>query len=562
MAKNDYDISKAFKRIEEELIASMMRNLDHHRAMETDEGIEWTQWQVEQLSALQRYRVNNEKKYGKEFAKINKAIPQLIRMARAEGNMDQEAALMEAAAKGAKISPQDTPMTAEFFGINDRKIDALVNATINDMTQAEYAVLRKANDDYRQIIYDAQVYANVGGTTYEKAVDMATKDFLSRGIQCIEYSNGAKHTIEDYSDMAIKTATKRAYLTGEGEMRNKWGEHLVIINKRTDACPKCMPFAGKIMIDDVWSGGTAEDGPYPLLSTAIAAGLYHPRCRDSHTTYFPGISTPPEGYKKEELKEREAAYDADQKQKAAEKNAEKYERLEKYSLDLENKSLYARRADQLKSIEEKRFRTVRFRTGRQTSKEYAESKRLSDELQKRLRERFGLSTSQKTIQRIYDEAALWEKRLEDDERKYIVKYTKNAGDRKPKRLFERLNAMLRGDAEKDSKLEYIADQISSGLSRFSLEEDIICYRKSNWNMASGVDIGDVFIPKQFISTSIDEDATIKGDFSFTIYVKKGSKGALIEEISEYHDQKEFLLDKDCMYRLISKKGKHIALEVI
>lgn len=38
MALNtDYDIEKAFRAIEDELIASMMRNLDNHRA----EEIEW-----------------------------------------------------------------------------------------------------------------------------------------------------------------------------------------------------------------------------------------------------------------------------------------------------------------------------------------------------------------------------------------------------------------------------------------------------------------------------------------------------------------------------------------
>lgn len=40
MALNtDYDIEKAFKAIEDELIASMMRNLANHRAEETDMGL-------------------------------------------------------------------------------------------------------------------------------------------------------------------------------------------------------------------------------------------------------------------------------------------------------------------------------------------------------------------------------------------------------------------------------------------------------------------------------------------------------------------------------------------
>lgn len=94
--------------------------------------------------------------------------------------------------------------------------------------------------------------------------------------------------------MAIQTASKRAYLTGEGEMRQSWGISTVIMNKRANACPKCLPFVGKVLIDDVWSGGKASDGPYPLMSSAMAAGLYHPNCKDVHTTYFPELDDEPD----------------------------------------------------------------------------------------------------------------------------------------------------------------------------------------------------------------------------------------------------------------------------
>lgn len=46
-----YDITVALKKIEDELIASMIRNMDRHRAEEDKEGLLWSQWQVEQLKA-------------------------------------------------------------------------------------------------------------------------------------------------------------------------------------------------------------------------------------------------------------------------------------------------------------------------------------------------------------------------------------------------------------------------------------------------------------------------------------------------------------------------------
>ena len=44
-------------------------------------------------------------------------------------------------------------------------------------------MLRMVNDQYRRIIYNAQVYANTGAVTYEKAVDMATKKLPVRRYQ-------------------------------------------------------------------------------------------------------------------------------------------------------------------------------------------------------------------------------------------------------------------------------------------------------------------------------------------------------------------------------------------
>lgn len=365
----EYDITAAFKAIEDELIASMIRNMDRHRAGETAEGYEWSMWQAEQLKALEKYKRDNQKKYKKEFQKINGEIDLLIRKARETGNMQQEIKILEAIKKGFPAKKISKGMAGEFFRLNDRKLEALIEATTHDMEKAETAILRKAEDDYRQAIYNAQVYANTGAGTYEKAVDMATKDMLSRGINCVQYINGARHTLADYADMAIRTASKRAYLQGEGEKRQEWGIATVIVNKRGNPCPKCLPFCGKVLIDDVWSGGP-EDGvdletgkKYPLMSYAISQGLYHPRCRDSHTTYFPGISTADDTWTKEELEAIGQEYEAEQKQQYAKRQEEKYERLAEYSLDAGNQKKYAERQAQWKQQNPQGWRRQFMRNG-------------------------------------------------------------------------------------------------------------------------------------------------------------------------------------------------------
>lgn len=340
---DEYDIQEAFAAIEEELISSMMHNMKRHRVEEVTEGIEWSMWQAEQLKALEKYKKVNHKVFQKQFSVINSSIDSLINQARQQGNMDQEIEILEAIKNGFKPSRtlvKSTRTAAEFFRLNDRKINALIKATKQDFAKAEYAILRMAEDKYRKIIFDAQAYANSGAGTYEKAIDMASRDFLSAGINCIQYKNGARVNIASYAGMALRTASKRAYLTGEGEKRQEWGITTVIVNKRGAACPKCLPFVGKVFIDDVWSGGKTSDGDYPLLSSAIARGLYHPNCKDSHTTYFEGITTKPKAMTEDDVNRIANNYRQEQRQKYNARMVQRYKTLAENSLDEDDKAKY------------------------------------------------------------------------------------------------------------------------------------------------------------------------------------------------------------------------------
>ena len=338
-----YDVSRAFERIENELLESMIRNLKKHKAEETELGFEWTQWQAIQLEELQRFKLEASKKYGLEFKSMNQKIRETIAEAMMQGASDEEVNVLKAIEKGLVLN-REQGLSAGFFQANQKRLDALMNAVEHDMKTAQTAVLRYTNDQYRKIIFQSQVAASSGAITYDKAVDMATSDFLKKGINCITYSNGAVHNIASYADMAVRTASKRAYLMGEGQKRQEWGISTVILNKRFNACPLCMPFEGKVLIDDVWSGGSAKDGPYPLMSSAMAAGLYHPNCKDKHSTYFEGISPKPESRYYEEkpvIKERQLI---ENKLNHAKRQTKSYNRLAKNSLDDENQETYRARA--------------------------------------------------------------------------------------------------------------------------------------------------------------------------------------------------------------------------
>lgn len=339
----EYDIKQIFQEIEDRLISSMKRNLYTHRQDEKLEGFDWGQWQAHKLKSMQKYREENKEIFGEYSDLINRYSYKSIKSQFKEGanKVNKEAI------KSGFISKEDSQLGGSFFKMNTRKVNALVDVVKSDMKDVKTATLRFMNDTYRSTIYKAQIFAGTGAGTLQQAIDMATHDFLKKGINCIEYKDGRRVNIADYCDMAVKTAQTRATLMGEGELRKDLGVSLVYVTKHNTSCPKCSQWQGRIYIDDVWSGGTKEDGKYPMLSTAIAGGLFHPRCRHGMSTYFEDINEVPE-----DMQENEHNHE-DEYVQELERRKREYERLALGSFD--NKEYKNKANDLQKEIEDSKI---------------------------------------------------------------------------------------------------------------------------------------------------------------------------------------------------------------
>lgn len=114
---------------------------------------------------------------------------------------------------------------------------------------------------------------------------------------------------------------------------------------RRGGCPDCAKYIGKVFIDDVYSGGKKSDGDYPLLSKAIEDGLFHPRCKDSTSTYYEGITTlkPVTSEEKAKMDRQEKL---EQQKLYYDNQAKKNQRIADYSLDEDNQRIYQYRAKQ------------------------------------------------------------------------------------------------------------------------------------------------------------------------------------------------------------------------
>lgn len=558
-----YDVSRAFERIENELLESMTRNLKKHKAEETELGIEWTQWQAIQLEELHRFKQEAAKKYGLEFKSMNKKIRETIANASLQGASDEELNVLKALEKG-YVLKRERGLSAGFFQTNQKRLDALMNAVEHDMKTAQTAVLRYANDQYRKIIFQSQVAASSGALTYEKAVDMATSDFLKNGINCITYSNGAVHNIVSYADMAVRTASKRAYLMGEGQKRQEWGVSTVILNKRFNACPLCMPFEGKVLIDDVWSGGSSKDGPYPLMSSAMAAGLYHPNCKDKHSTYFEGISSKPESRYYEEkpvIKERQII---ENKLNHAKRQAKSYNRLAKNSLDDENQETYRARAsewrgkvkqyrEQLNSFEESH--------GLELKDKVFELEEKGIEPQSKPEYNY-VNVEGDVLKRIKASSDRWFKKLTGTQQESVRLLTGG-------KYYHDLNEMAYNEYFNPSNREELvnmANVLDESFKKFKLKDDIVAYRGMSRKEFNQILSGNEFkefkhlsidekVAKQFAKRTIDDGVVVK------FYLPKGTNGAYIGDYSIFKNEQEFVLNRNAKYEAVWKSKNEMEVYV-
>ncbi len=120
------------------------------------------------------------------------------------------------------------------------------------------------------------------------ALDTLSADFenVSKELKAVKPLHTTSKSIgtSGYNKISATQALAR-----DGKLRKQLGEHLVIVSHHGGSCEKCKKFENKILIDDVYSGGSRKDGNYMLLSEAMAQGLFHEGCRHGLGTYYPEL---------------------------------------------------------------------------------------------------------------------------------------------------------------------------------------------------------------------------------------------------------------------------------
>lgn len=694
------DIARIFEEIELRLIASLKRNLSRHKAEEEKEGFEWSAWQAEKLNNIDNFRKENAQIADEYVDVIDDETRQLMTDQFHEGEHTAEQSVIDVSESGVNVldvpdvpaqpQPPEAPTVIpddHFFGVNKPKMDKLMEDVTTLEKTALTAAVRNMDDVYRTTLNKVQLMMGTGSITLNEAIDLATRDFLDKGINCIVYADGRRVNIADYVRMALRTTSTRATLQGAAKRFAELGYDTVLISQYGGCSETCEPWQGKVYIDDVftvWNGERSGDFGksnycdkwFMLLSVAIRGGLFHPNCRHTMGQYIEGLTKIPQPIPAEKIREQR---ELEEKQRAMERKIralkrkvegtqdEKkvkeykrklreeqgklrefikehddvlrrdYSREKIYSgkgepkqtaprteeapvkaTDTESKNPvptdkepYVSKPDNNVSEPENNENTMNFvqpeplKTVQSneetddtptaaTTDEADETAETTENVQETVKQPVeATADSEESVQNFTDDTVdnsdesdiieetdfeplsadtvvpvlredsnEWINRLSPEEIRAIKKYTKNSGDPKDDKFYARLNSMLRGDIPEDDTLKYYSDVISGAIAKFELKHDIICYRSVKHNPVEEMKVGDIYEPKQFISTSVVSSRTLKGDYNIVIIAKKGSKGAYIELLSKYQNQREFLFDKNLKYRILKIRNNKIVLEVI
>jgi hypothetical protein len=206
-----------------------------------------------------------------------------------------------------EFNPQFDPY--ELHGV--RAANA-IRADLDSELQDVRFRLTRLDDDLYKLVNPAGAAGQVlpNGYTPQQAEAKAWREFMRHGITGFTDKSGRDWALSSYVEMAVRTASQRAYNASRLQVIRSLGGNLVFVSDDGHPCPLCLPWQNVVLC-------IVPDGIHPSVADATAAGLFHPNCRHHLAEYVAGrthLGTPQEWTDADQI-----AYNATQKQRALER---------------------------------------------------------------------------------------------------------------------------------------------------------------------------------------------------------------------------------------------------
>ncbi|MFD6873269.1 MULTISPECIES: phage minor capsid protein [unclassified Streptomyces] len=212
-------------------------------------------------------------------------------------------------------------------------VDRLAQETVDVVTSTHRGILRAVVDRFRAVVSEVTATVALGTGTRRQATQDAMRRWADEGVTSFRDKSGRRWQLTSYAEMAVRTATGRAATEAHMRTLAEHGVDLVVVSDSPRECPLCRPWEGKVLSISGPAGArtvevehaTEDDVMIPVrvagsLDEARLAGLQHPNCRHSVSTYTPGLTVV------EKAVSDPGGYEAGQRQRAIERKIRQYKR--------------------------------------------------------------------------------------------------------------------------------------------------------------------------------------------------------------------------------------------
>lgn len=297
------DIAGTVAAIYREAETALVRIIAGHLAGDLDSDMQAPAWADKKLAAVRALRRSAQAVIAGLQADSSTAVREAAAQAYRAGWTSALAELPAAWFPKSGLAEEVAPAVEELPGF--AAVEAMAAAVHTDIGIPSRNILRNVLDTYRAVTTAAVARTVTGVQTRREASQAAWKRFMDKGITGFVDRAGRRWQLSSYVEMAVRTVTQRAAVTGQTDRLDALGVDLVMVSDNVQECAICRPYEGKVLRLNAGPTGLITvpheltDAPFQVdvvstLADAMIAGLFHPNCRHSVSAFLPGVSRLPE----------------------------------------------------------------------------------------------------------------------------------------------------------------------------------------------------------------------------------------------------------------------------
>ncbi|MGW1770647.1 phage minor capsid protein [Streptomyces sp. NPDC002104] len=306
-----------------DLYADVERRLLALCARQLAVGMEAPGWAVAKLGAVAPLRRAADMLLDSLAGPVDKEVRRVVAEAYESGRHSALAELGVLGDDDRRTVAERTPQA--------QAVDRLAAETIETVTATHRGILRATEDGYRRVVAEVTAAPLLGTESRRQATQQAMQRFADRGVSSFRDRSGRRWQLTSYAEMAVRTSVARAATEAHMTTLAAAGVDLVVVSSSPRECPLCRPWERKILSIGGPAGARTVDVEHATidgrmirvdvagsLDEARTAGLQHPNCRHSVSSYSVGIT------RIEDAEQDPAGYDAGQRQRAIERKIRQY----------------------------------------------------------------------------------------------------------------------------------------------------------------------------------------------------------------------------------------------